>query len=47
MANPASDVDSPRSAHMPIDDMSDGDGPMSPLSNDVMGAPTEDPSQSP
>jgi hypothetical protein len=36
MADPASDVDSPRSAHMPvaIDDMSDGDGPMSPVSSD-------------
>ena len=34
MADPASDVDSPRSAHMAIDDMSDGDGPMSPVSSD-------------
>ena len=36
MADPASDVDSPRSAHMAIDDMSDGDGPTSPLSSDGM-----------
>ena len=34
MADPASDVDSPRSAHMAIGDMSDGDGPMSPVSSD-------------
>ncbi len=35
MADPASDVDSPRSAHMAIDDMSDGDGPTSPVSSRV------------
>ena len=34
MADPASDVDSPRSAHMAIDDMSDGNGPTSPVSSD-------------
>ena len=39
MADPASDVDSPRSAHMAIDDMSDGDGPMSPFSSDGMVRP--------
>jgi hypothetical protein len=40
MADPASDVDSPRSAHMAIDDMSDGDGPMSPVSSDGRVRPT-------
>ena len=49
MADPASDVDSPRSAHMAIDDMSDGDGPMSPVRTATeqrrQGAPTEGPSQ--
>ena len=39
MADPASDVDSPRSADMAIDDMSDGDGPTSPLSSDGMVRP--------
>ena len=39
MADPASDVDSPRSADMAIDDMSDGDGPTSPRSNDGMVRP--------
>jgi hypothetical protein len=34
MADPASDVDSPRSAHMAIDDRSDGDGTASPVSSD-------------
>ena len=41
MADPASDVDSPRSAHMAIDDMSDGDGPMSPVSSDGRVRPTK------
>jgi hypothetical protein len=41
MADPASDVDSPRSAHMPIDDMSDGDGPMSPVNSDGRVRPTK------
>jgi hypothetical protein len=37
------DVDSPRSAHimMAIDDMSDGDGPTSPLSSDGMVRPAK------
>ena len=39
MADPASDVDSPRSAHMAIDDMSDGDEPTSPLSSNGMVRP--------
>ena len=39
MADPASDVDSPRSAHMAIDDMSDGDGPTSPRSSDGVVRP--------
>ena len=34
LLDPASDVDSPRSAHMAIDDMSDGNGPTSPVSSD-------------
>ena len=41
MADPASDVDSPRSADMAIDDMSDGDGPTSPLSSDGMVRPAK------
>jgi hypothetical protein len=41
MADPASDVDSPRSAHMAIDDMSDGDGPMSPVRSDGRVRPTK------
>jgi hypothetical protein len=41
MADPASDIDSPRSAHMAIDDMSDGDGPMSPVSSDGRVRPTK------
>jgi len=39
MADPASDVDSPRSADMAIDDMSDGDGPTSPRSSDDVVRP--------
>jgi hypothetical protein len=45
MADPASDVDSPHSAHimMAIDDMSDhdsdGDGPASPVSSDGRVSP--------
>ena len=39
VADPASDVDSPRSAHMTIDDKSDGNGPTSPLSSDGMVCP--------
>lgn len=39
MADPASDVDSPRSADMAIDDMSDGDGPTSPRSSDGVVRP--------
>ena len=41
MADRASDVDSPRSTHMAIDDMSDGDGPMSPVSSDGRVRPTK------
>ena len=39
MADPASDVDSPRSADMAIDDMSDGDGPTSPRNSDGVVRP--------
>jgi len=39
MADPASDVDSPRSADMAIDDMYDGDGPTSPRSSDDVVRP--------
>ncbi len=34
VADPASDVDSPHSAHMAVDDVPDGDEPTSPVSSD-------------